>query len=117
MIFIGPSLSDPGAHFNTNIVSCIGSGQDLVIDLRKNAARNEIYSQITTHLEKFDEQYVIYNAYENEDFFIGFKDQFPSLNLLLCFQTMNGGTLTTIGIWPYMRTYSRSRSRKISSAI
>jgi len=85
MIFIGPSLSDPGEHFNTNIVSCIGLGQDLVIDLRKNADRNEIYTKITAHLDKYDEQYLIYNAYENEDFFIGLKDLFPDLQLITVF--------------------------------
>jgi len=85
MIFIGPELSDPHAHFVTNIIACIGEGDDLVIDLYKVTSKKELYEQITEHLRIHDEHIVIYNAYEDEDFFIGFKSQFPGLQIITVF--------------------------------
>jgi len=85
MIFIGPELSDPHAHFVTNIVACIGTGDDLVIDLFKVETKSEIYERIAAHLRIHNERYVIYNAYEDEGFFISFKSQFPGLQLITVF--------------------------------
>ncbi|MBT6562627.1 MAG: glycosyltransferase [Candidatus Scalindua sp.] len=85
MIFIGPELSDPHAHFVTNIVSCIGTDDDLIIDLFCVAEWDEIRDSIANHLESHDEYYVIYNAYEDEDFFIYLKQSFPELKLITVF--------------------------------
>jgi hypothetical protein len=85
MIFIGSGLSDPDEHFVTNVVACIGSGQDLLIDLRETSDTRQIYNQIADHVADRDERFVIYNAYEDEDFFIGFKKQFPKLRLVTVF--------------------------------
>ena len=85
MIFIGPELSDPHAHFVTNIVSCIGTDDDLIIDLYRMADWSEIRGCIANHLESHDERYVIYNAYEDEDFFIYLKQSFPELKLITVF--------------------------------
>ena len=85
MIFIGSELSDPNAHFVTNIISCVGKGNDLIIDLRITELKEEIYKQISDHLMYCSERFVIYNAYEDEDFFIGFKHAFPALRLITVF--------------------------------
>ena len=85
MIFIGPELSDAHAHFVTNIVACIGMGDDLVIDLHKVNKKEDVYEQITTYLQNHDDRFVIYNAYEDENFFIEFKQRFPGLYLLIFF--------------------------------
>ena len=85
MIFIGPTLSNPDAHFVTNIISCIGTGHDLIIDLRVIRDNDLIFQRIKAHLQKYNERYVIYNAYEDEDFFIDFKRHFPKLILFTFF--------------------------------
>jgi len=85
MIFIGAELSDPHAHFVTNIVACMGSGEDLIIDLLKVNDTPSIFQRISTHLEIHQEQYVIYNAYTDEDFFLSFKKTFPELKLITVF--------------------------------
>jgi hypothetical protein len=86
MIFIGPNLSEPNAHFVTNIVDCIGSaGQDLVLDLRRNKDSNSIFKAIREHCIIKYEKLVIYNACEDEEFFISFKNQFPELTLFTFF--------------------------------
>ncbi len=85
MIFIGAELSDPHAHFVTNIVSSIGTGNDLVIDLLKVNESVTIFERIATHLRTHQEQYVIYNAYTDEDFFLSFKKTFPALKLITVF--------------------------------
>ncbi len=85
MIFIGAELSDPHAHFVTNIVACIGSRDDLIIDLLRVEGSEEIFRRITGHLQDHDEQYVIYNAYTDEDFFFDLKKKFPRLRLITVF--------------------------------
>jgi len=85
MIFIGSELSDPNAHFVTNIISCIGEGNDLIIDLRVTALKDDIYRLISDHLTRHHERFVIYNAYEDEDFFINFRCDFPELRLITVF--------------------------------
>lgn len=85
MIFIGAELANPHAHFRTNIVSAIGGGNDLVIDLWEIRDKKKIYDLIRRHLEQHDEQFVIYNAYEDEDFFLEFKARFPNLRLITFF--------------------------------
>jgi len=85
MIFIGAELSDPHAHFVTNIVACIGTGNDLIIDLLKVKESAAIFDRIAAHLKIHDERYVIYNAYTDEDFFIGLKERFPTLRLITVF--------------------------------
>jgi hypothetical protein len=85
MIFIGPKLNEPDAHFVTNIIACIGTGHDLIIDLKVIRDKELIFRLIQSHLQKHAERYVIYNAYEDEDFFIDFKRHFPSLILFTFF--------------------------------
>jgi len=85
MIFIGAELSDPHAHFVTNIIASIGTGEDLIIDLLNINDSEMIFAKITSHLHNHDEQFVIYNAYTDEDFFITFKEQFPKLRLITVF--------------------------------
>ena len=85
MIFIGPDLSNPHAHFVTNIVASIGADDDLVIDLYEVEDKDDIFGRITKHLRDKYEQFVIYNAYEDEDFFIEFRRQFPKLKLVTVF--------------------------------
>ena len=85
MIFIGPTLSKPDAHFVTNIIACIGTGHDLIIDLRVIRDKDLIFQLIKAHLQKYDERYVIYNASKDEDFFIDFKRNFPNLILFTFF--------------------------------
>lgn len=85
MIFIGAELSDPHAHFVTNIVTCIGSDDDLIIDLLEGSGSEEIFRRITRHLRNHDEQYVIYNAYTVEDFFFDLGKRFPQLRLITVF--------------------------------
>jgi len=85
MIFIGAELSDPHAHFVTNIIACIGTGDDLVIDLLKVNESSEIFDCIAAHLKKYHEDYVIYNAYTDDDFFLSFKKNFPRLKLITVF--------------------------------
>jgi len=85
MIFIGPKLNEPDAHFVTNIIACIGTGHDLIIDLRVVRDKDLIFQLIQSHLQKHAERYVIYNAYEDEDFFIDFKRHFPNLILFTFF--------------------------------
>ncbi|MFW5886404.1 MAG: CgeB family protein [Bacteroidota bacterium] len=85
MIFIGHSLNNPGAHFVTNVVATIGTENDLIIDLRIIRDKDAIFKLISDHLQQHDERYVIYNAYENEDFILDFKSQFPNLTLFTFF--------------------------------
>ena len=85
MIFIGAELSDPHAHFVTNIIASIGTEEDLIIDLLNINDSEMIFAMITSHLHNQDEQFVIYNAYTDEDFFITFKEQFPKLRLITVF--------------------------------
>lgn len=85
MIFIGPKLSEPNAHFVTNIIDCIGSDHDLIIDLKNIKTKEFIFNQIQSHIKKNNEKYVIYNAYEDEDFIIDFKKQFSNLILFTFF--------------------------------
>lgn len=86
MIFIGAELSDPHAHFVTNIIACIGKGEsDLIIDLLKVNKSVDIFNEIEAHLKKYDEQYIIYNAYTDEDFFFYLKSRFPQLQLITVF--------------------------------
>ena len=85
MIFIGPTLSKPDAHFVTNIIACIGTSHDLIIDLRVVRNKDLIFRLIKAHLQKHAERSVIYNAYEDEDFFIDFKRHFPNLILFTFF--------------------------------
>jgi len=85
MIFIGPDLSDPHAHFVTNIVASIGTNDDLIIDLYEVGNTEEIFERITRHLHEHDERFIIYNAYEDEKFFIGFRSRFPNLQLITVF--------------------------------
>ena len=85
MIFIGAELSDPHAHFVTNIVACIGSGDDLIIDLLKVETSEDICARIEQHLQSHDDRYVIYNAYTVEDFFFDLKKRFPQLRLITVF--------------------------------
>ena len=85
MIFVGPKLSEPNAHFVTNIMAAIGTSHDLVIDLKVIRQKELIFQHIQSHLQKHAERYVIYNAYEDEDFFIDFKRHFPNLILFTFF--------------------------------
>lgn len=85
MIFIGQELSDSGAHFRTNIVAAIGGKDDLIIDLYEHGDKEAIYRLIADHLKVYNERFVIYNAYEDEDFFIGFNHVFPKLKLITFF--------------------------------
>ncbi|OCC15877.1 hypothetical protein DBT_0802 [Dissulfuribacter thermophilus] len=85
MIFIGPDLSNPHSHFRTNIIDSIGNGHDLIIDLYNVKNSEEIYSRILEHTQKYNEEIVIYNAYEDENFFIYFKQRFPKLKLITIF--------------------------------
>ena len=85
MIFIGAELSDPKAHFVTNIISCVGSGEDLIIDLLNVHDSATVFQAISEHLQRHREEYVIYNAYTDEDFFLGFREHFPELKLITVF--------------------------------
>lgn len=85
MIFIGPELSDPHAHFVTNIVECVGAGDDLIIDLYEYAHKEEIFRLISEYMKNHHDRFAIYNAYENEDFFLSFKEHFPDLQLIIIF--------------------------------
>lgn len=85
MIFIGPELSDPYAHFVTNIVAAIGTGDDLIIDLYRTPDWQKISDLIANHLQCHHEQYIIYNAYEDEDFFVHLKKSYPQLQLITVF--------------------------------
>ena len=85
MIFIGPELSDPHAHFITNIVECVGTDNDLIIDLYDNQNKEEIFHLISEHVLNHRERFVIYNAYEDEDFFLTFAGHFPELTLIIVF--------------------------------
>ncbi len=82
MIFIGPKLSEPTAHFVTNIIASIGGANDLIVDLKLLSDKESIFEIISAHLKVHDESYVIYNAYENEDFFLSFKKNFPALKII-----------------------------------
>ena len=57
MIFIGAELSDPHAHFVTNIIASIGTGEDLIIDLLNVNDSEMIFAKITSHLNNHDEQF------------------------------------------------------------
>jgi len=85
MIFIGPEFSDPHAHFVTNIISSIGTDKDLIIDLYQANRWETIRDIISAHLDTHDESCVVYNAYEDEDFFIHLKHEFPQLKLITVF--------------------------------
>lgn len=85
MIFIGWELSDPKAHFVTNIVDSIGSGDDLIVDLRQVWDWDEIARLIREHCSRVHEQFVIYNAHTNESLPLHFKRDFYSLKLITFF--------------------------------
>ncbi len=85
MIFIGPHLFNKNAHFVTNIIGSIGTDHDLIIDLKLVWKKEDIFEQIHRHLLNHHDKYVIYNAYEDEDFFIEFKKYFPNLVLFTFF--------------------------------
>lgn len=85
MIFIGPDLSNPHAHFVTNVVDTLGTKNDLIIDLLKTESTETLQYKIAQHLKYNEEKYVIYNAYEDEDFFLSFKRSFPHLRLVSFF--------------------------------
>lgn len=85
MIFVGPNFGDPNAHFVTNIIESIGSSDDLVIDVLGLEQKNEIFSRIKKHLVGHKEEYIIYNAKEDEDFFLSVKQEFPELKLVIFF--------------------------------
>jgi hypothetical protein len=52
MIFIGAELSDPNAHFVTNIIDSVGTGNDLIIDLLDINDTAQIFYKISEHLKK-----------------------------------------------------------------
>jgi spore maturation protein CgeB len=85
VIFIGWELSDPNAHFVTNIVDSIGSGNDLIVDLRQIREWSEIANLIQGHCSRALEQFVIYNAHTNESLPLYFKRDFPFLKLITFF--------------------------------
>ncbi len=85
MIFIGPNFSDSNAHFVTNVIDSIGVSDDLIIDILKFKQKNEIFSQIKKHLVNHKEEYIIYNAKEDEDFFLYLRHYFPGLKLITVF--------------------------------
>lgn len=85
MIFIGPNLSDPNAHFITNVVDSIGSKNDLVLDLHELDDKWELFDRIRKHLVAVSEEFIIYNAKENEDFFFFVKQYFPELKFVIFF--------------------------------
>jgi len=85
MIFIGGELSDPRAHFVTNVVNSIGSGDDLLIDLDVTKNWPSISSLIKRHLARVGEQYVIYNATTDEQVPLRLRREFPHLVLITFF--------------------------------
>lgn len=85
MIFIGQELADPKAHFVTNIVNSIGTGNDLVIDLQRVQDWSEIAKLIREHCTRVCEQFTLYNAYTDESFPLHFKRDFPNLTLITFF--------------------------------
>jgi spore maturation protein CgeB len=86
VIFVGPNLSKPNSHFVTNIVSSIGSGDDLLIDLCDHGLKmNEIVTRVKDHCASKSERLVIYNAWEDEKFPLLFRKFFPELQLVTFF--------------------------------
>ncbi len=85
MIFVGPNLNDPNAHFVTNVIGSIGSENDLILDVLRIDERSDIFSSISAHLDIHDEEYIIYSAKEDEDFFLYVKEEFPQLKLIMFF--------------------------------
>lgn len=85
MIFVGDSLSDPRAHFVTNVIDSIGSEHDLIIGLEEAGDWNDIAQLIRAHCAQNRERYVIYNAYTDESFPMHFKKEFPELKLITFF--------------------------------
>lgn len=85
MIFIGPKLSDPKAHFTSNIISSIGKSSDLVFDLKKVRDRDVILKEIGDYVGDAEGECIIYNPHENEDFFLELKKSFPRTTLVIVF--------------------------------
>lgn len=85
MIFIGPKLSQPDAHFVTNVIDAIGTQHDLVIDLFLEQDDETIFGLIHRHTSRYGSEPVIYNPYQNEGFFRRFREQFPNLRLFMFF--------------------------------
>lgn len=85
MIFIGPKLSEQNAHFVNNIINSIGSGNDLIIDLKTTKCNDLIFKMISDHIKNTNDKIVIYNAYEDEEFIIDFHKEFPNLILFTFF--------------------------------
>lgn len=85
MIFIGPKLSEENAHFVSNIIDSVGTGDDLLIDLKKIKSTQEVLCLIDEHMSRKKEDVIVYNAYEDENFFIELKKSFPELNLFMFF--------------------------------
>jgi len=85
MIFIGAELSDPHAHFVTNIIASIGTDNDLIIDLLLINNSTAIFANIAAHIKQQQEQYIVYNAYIDESFFIDLNSRFPQLQLITVF--------------------------------
>lgn len=82
MIFVGPYLSNPNCHFNMNVVDSIGSENDLVIDIKEE---KDYFGKIQSHLKdkNIENEIVIYNPFEKEDFAIVMKQKLPELKIFM----------------------------------
>lgn len=85
MIFIGADFDDVNSHFSSNIIEYFKTDYDLIIDIRNQPGKQYIFSKIKEHLLEHDEKIVLYNAFEDEDFFLYFKSHFPNLILVTFF--------------------------------
>lgn len=85
MIFIGAEISNPDSHFRMNVVSSIGNGHDLLIDLDQTESKTEIFKAIEGYLETSNDDIVVYNPHSDEDFFFEMKTAFPQLKILMYF--------------------------------
>lgn len=82
MIFVGPYLSNPNCHFNMNVVDSIGNKDDLIIDIKEE---QDYLEKIQNYLKDkvIENEIVIYNPFEKEDFVIVMKQMLPELKIFM----------------------------------
>ena len=82
MIFAAPYLSDPNCHFNMNIVDNLYRPGDLILDV---AVKSDFVAKILTYLsdKSLENEMVIYNPYEKEDFVVPLKRKIPELRIVM----------------------------------
>lgn len=67
------------------MIASIGSDHDLIIDLFDLNDDQSIFALVEEHISLYGSQPVIYNPFQNETFFLAFRERFPELRLFVFF--------------------------------